>query len=205
MAKRDPGKPRTGKEALTPQKLLKLGKLFLRGMTVRELATVFNCSATTIQHHVDSLRIEWKESQKGLLEQELAKVQELERVAWECFEESKSERRVTIKRERGMSAADMDPKTTKGKKNHLVQKGAPLEVVEKAITKITRTGSPAYLQIVQWCLEYRAKVMGFFRDQGSQDMDEDAPSLVFIELESREDLEQFQTMARFQKQIGNQN
>ncbi len=190
---RKAGRPK-GKAAMGPEELEKLSRLYLRGFSLTNLAKIFGVSDTTISHHLDQFRVRWRDSQKGLLEEELAKVRELERVAWECFELSKEpEIRRVVKR------------TTNAKlKNELKRKGADAELVEQSITRTTRIGSTAYLQIIQWCIEYRAKVMGYFRDQGSE-MGDLAPKVVFVEIEDREEVEQFTTMERLQAQMDSRN
>ncbi len=192
---RKPGKPR--QPVMTPEKLSKLSRLYLRGMSTLELANVFGVAQNTIWHHLQAIKAEWKESQRGLLEEELAKVRELERVAWECFEESRQPLR---KRVAKYGRKDVQ--------RELRRKGASpetLELLERTVSKEMRLGSAAYLQVIQWCIEYRAKVMGYFRDAGASEMGDDAPVVQFVVVESREEVERFTTMQRLQSQMDSPN
>lgn len=206
MAKRKSGRPRRGK-AVTPEMQEQIARMYLRGSSSQAIAGVLGISRHTVEYHLEhNIRPVWRETLKGALEVELAKVAELERVAWLCFEDSRRPTRtLTIKRERGEKAKDCDPKTPSGKKKLLAQLGADMRVVEMALTKVTRSGTPAWLQIIQWCVEFRAKVFGYFQQQNTAEMSDDAPVVQFVEVETREEVEAFINYERFQKNVSGVN
>tara|TARA_B100000949_G_C14014860_1_gene338833 strand:- start:27 stop:422 length:396 start_codon:yes stop_codon:yes gene_type:complete len=78
------------------------------------------------------------------LEVEIAKIDHIERIAWQKFHESEH------------------PQTKRQVKKALVDDGgANLEVVEKVMTKIKRTGEPVWLNLVQWCIDARARYLSY--------------------------------------------
>jgi len=144
-APRGAGKPRPSERPVTPEKLEAIADMFLEGVPISRIAERIGVRRQTIQYHLDaSIRPLWQESMRSTLADDLAKVGHLERIAWDRFR------------------ASQQPETRRQIKKALLDEGADPQTIEKVITKITKTGEVAWLQVVQWCIEHRARVHGHY-------------------------------------------
>jgi DNA-binding transcriptional ArsR family regulator len=144
-AKRRPGKPKKSERVVSPAVLEEIGDLFLEGVPISQIAKRFEVDPSTIRHHLDtSIRPVWQESMRATLADDLAKVGHIERIAWERFH------------------ASQQPETRRQIKRALVEEGADPQIVEKVVTKITKTGEVAWIHVLQWCIEHRARVHGHY-------------------------------------------
>lgn len=117
----------------------------LKGMSQRKTAQKCGIDESTVRYHLENtLRPRWREDARGALHEDLAKVLLVEKVAWQHFESS------------------VPGETREGIKKALLERGIRPRLVEQATTKITRRGQVAWLEIVQWAIEFRAKVFGHF-------------------------------------------
>lgn len=138
------GRPKRGREAITPEQIEEIGRLWLQGVRLSEIALKFEVDRTTIRHYLDNhLRPAWQESVRADLAADLARVRLLESVAWSRFESSAPAETVE-QIERGLVAG-------KGK----------LRIIKRALRSITKTGDAAWLDVIKWCLEYRMRVHGY--------------------------------------------
>lgn len=88
-AKRKPGRPPRGEEAVTPEVLEIIAQLFLRGVGVRAIGRKVGVDVGTVIHHLEKkLKPIWREAMVIEAEVELAKVAKLEIKAWAHFEET---------------------------------------------------------------------------------------------------------------------
>ncbi len=156
-AKRQPGKPRSTERAITPADRQQIADLWLQGRPVRAIADGLGVHHSTVQHHLDAVRAEWCVDEQRRADQ-LAKVDLMERVAWERFQRStKPQTRRQLKRElaAGLAAEGVDPKEA-------------AKLIEEVVTRTTRTGETAWIGIIQWCADYRAKVHGWYAAQRAE-------------------------------------
>ena len=83
------------------------------------------------------------------VEEELAKIDNLERTAWEHFEsDDLAETREQLEEALLEVAAD--------------SKNNSLAVVKRATVKIRRFGQTAWLEVVEWCIAERCKLLGHY-------------------------------------------
>jgi transcriptional regulator with XRE-family HTH domain len=145
---RRPGQPR---DTSTVARRLLVERLWLQGWTIRRIAAELGVHKNSIDNLVNRhIRPVWKERMENIREEEFAKVALLERIAWEQFESSKQpERRKTIKR-----AA--------------VAAGASPQVVERTLATISRNGEACWMGVIQWCLDWRARIRGDYSAQKMQ-------------------------------------
>lgn len=148
--KRSRGHPRAGQSPITPEVLEQIAELHLRCRSNREIANTVGVHYLTVGKHIrESVRPAWREAMVADLSTELAKVKHLEKVAWECFyghEPAETRREVE---ESLMNATSKTP--------------AAMAMTRRVLRTITRPGAVAYLDVVQWCIDYRAKVAGHYR------------------------------------------
>ncbi len=126
-----------------------VARLYLQHRTQWEIAREVGVNQATVSRDLKAIQAEWqKERLEDFLQaklRELARIDQLEREYWEAWERSCEPREVKTqeKIDRGEG----------GQKDSRLRAGMRTE---------RRDGNPAFLDGVQWCLEYRAKVLGIF-------------------------------------------
>jgi len=143
-SKRPQGRPPGKERPVTPGALQEIADLWLKNVPLRTIAKRFGVHHTTILHHLEQTICPlWRERMRSRLDEDLAKVALIERTAWERFHSATpGETRETI--EKALTA------TPRGQKR--------LRIVKQATARVTRTGEVAWLQVIQWCLDFRARV-----------------------------------------------
>ena len=143
--KRTRGRPKANNKVVTPEVMEKIGRLWVRGWTYRAIAAEVGVSATTVGHHITAtIKPQWKEELNSDMHSELAKLAEVERVAWACFEASRGDETKEIVKER------------------LIEETGNLDLAERITSKLKREGSAAWMGVIQWCLDFRAKLQGSY-------------------------------------------
>ena len=138
---RSPGDSGPGKRAVTPAVLQKIGRLWLEGRSKREIAREIGVDESTIRYHLTNhIQPIWEEKMRSRLAEDLAKVAHLERTAWERFH------------------AHSPAETVEQVEQALLEGGNRLKIVKKATKSVTKMGEVVWLQVVQWCLEFRARI-----------------------------------------------
>lgn len=137
---------------------LEIAQMYLRGKTQHEIATAlvspergYILSQQMISYDLRAVQVQWQKSTLVNIDEikgrELARVDTLELEYWEAWERSKLNAEVRITRQRGKRAKD--------------DKAIP-EEVERTERTEGRTGNPAFLNGVQWCIEQRCKIFGLY-------------------------------------------
>lgn len=145
QSSRKPGYHKPGERPVWPEVLRRIGKLWLQGRNNCTIAREIGVDESTVRYHLEhSIKPEWHEQMRSRLAEDLAKVALLERVAWERF---------------GSSAPC---ETHEQVEKALLQGGAKPRIVKQATRTVTRTGEVAWLQIIQWCLDFRARIHGHY-------------------------------------------
>jgi len=142
---RKQGRPHKQDRPITPAILLEINRQWLEGVPQTLMAEQLGVHVKTIQYHVASkLRPAWERNvskDKALV---LAKINHMERTAWERFHShAPAESREQIH-------------------EALLECGGDRQVVDRVLTRITREGQAGWLQIVQWCLEQTCKLLGLY-------------------------------------------
>ncbi len=153
--KRGAGRPRAVARAIDPDEIQRIADWRLQGCSLSEIALRLGVHRSTVQHHLKAIGHEWQVGHNVDRAEQLAKVNLMERVAWERFEQSmKPQTRKQLKFD---LAKDLKAKN--------VDAAEARRLVEEVVTRTTRTGEPAWLGVIQWCAEYRAKVFGWYASQ----------------------------------------
>ena len=142
------GRPLGGDTVSTPAVLERIATLKLQGQSTRQIAEALGTTERTVARDL-KLHIwpVWREQMGSDLAFEMAKVDHLERVAWECFYADKP---AETRRELEESLRDEDDPPS-------------LKLTRRMLKTISRPGAVAWLDVVQWCIDYRAKVAGHYR------------------------------------------
>lgn len=184
-AKRGPGRGKKTEPIVTRETLERIGSLWCRNRTLREIGEVVGLAPSVVHYHVNkSILPIWRAEMTEAREVELAKISNLERIAWERFD------------------ASQKPESRRLVKRALVDGGADLQVVERALTRITKVGETAWLAIVQWAVEQRLKISGaYVQDKLDSAAAGGGPVVVEVVVESREDAQRMFTLPQFERMI----
>lgn len=148
------GAPLREARAMTPAVLAKVSSMWLEGVAVTKIAEAVKVSEGTVRGYIrDHIRPAWERDLQHDRAMLLAKVAHMEEIAWKKFHsKAPAESIRSVKRE---LVDETDEKATVDK------------VLKHEDTRrnIFRPGQVAWLQVVQWCLEYRAKIDGMFAPQ----------------------------------------
>lgn len=139
--KRGAGRPRAVARAIDPDEIQRIADWRLQGCSLSEIALRLGVHRSTVQHHLKAIGHEWQVGHNVDRAEQLAKVNLMERVAWERFEQSmKPQTRKQLKFD---LAKDLKAKN--------VDAAEARRLVEEVVTRTTRTGEPAWLGVIQWC------------------------------------------------------
>ena len=162
--KRRPGNGRTKLEKAEHQ--ARVADLYNQGRPLMKIAAEVGIGLGTVCRHLEALQKAWLESSLEDFDQakarELARIDLVEREMWEAWFESKKESTITsAKTDEGGKVASAVSTDDKGHKHteHVV---VPLKKTSTSIKRIKRTGNPDYMASIQWCIETRCKIRGFF-------------------------------------------
>ena len=122
-ARRSAGRPKTSERPVTPESLEHIANRWLAGWSRRKIAEEIGVDPSVISYHMEkSIKPVWNEKLRRGAEIELAKIDNLERLAWEQMGRKEPiENRETI---------------TEG----LREGGADLELVQRVTSKLRRHG-----------------------------------------------------------------
>lgn len=121
----------------------RVAALYLRGETQAEIASAVGVDQGTVSRDLEALHADWKGS--GLIDfgerkgQELARLDVLERVAWQAWERSCQDAEKTVRKR--VPAGD----------GHRV---------ETTHTREGQAGDPRFLERVGWCIDRRCELLG---------------------------------------------
>lgn len=127
--------------------------LYLKGRSQRDMAAQMGVSRDIIRYDLDAIRENWKKSAlfdfNEAVGKQLARLDMAESEAWDAWEKSKTNRSVTVTRQRRRtlpSASD-----------------AVLDNVSEAMKRDEqRDADPRYLQIALDCIKERNKILGLY-------------------------------------------
>jgi thymidylate synthase len=131
-----------------------IASLYVRGATQAQIAGQLNLSQPTVCRDLKVIHTEWRREMLGDFDErkarELAKIDELEREYWDAWKVSKAQREIstTAKETEGAQAGQT---SVIGRTKNKAQ-----------LRREQRDGNPAFLTGLQWCIEQRCKVFGFY-------------------------------------------
>lgn len=133
-----------------------VARRYLQGETQAEIARVYNLSQGQISLDLKAIRAAWLASAirdfDAAKAQELAKIDEVERAAWEGWKRSAETKEVAVQEQYDDPVVSRDDKgkaivTTKTRKHARLQKEG-------------QSGSPAFLNVILTCIERRCAILG---------------------------------------------
>lgn len=132
------------------QRRERVARLYLEGKTQTEIAGELKVSQPTVSEDLAWVRGEWKKSAEfafgDRVAEELARLDEVEREAWQAWERSKKKlKRVSTKTVKNVPEASKDP---------------AVEREEETSVEEGRDGDPRHLNVVMDCIDKRCKILG---------------------------------------------
>ncbi len=159
-----------GKEA----RQVKVAALYCRGYTQHEIGVQLGLSQAQVSKDLGAVRAEWLESRKASFDErtavELAKIDHIEKVAWEAWERSCKPKELLLSRTESVPQLPpredgLGPKREKVK-GRVVGEPTPVVVLktveEKKLTG--QVGDDRFLGRVSWCIETRCKLLGLLKE-----------------------------------------
>lgn len=142
------GKPRSPSQL--KRDLARESKMYLHGASQEEIAAELGLNQATVSRDLATLQGEWAQLALRNLDQrkaeELARLDTIERAAWQAWERSCENATIETKRVKGKNSID----------------GSRLRADEmEQITRTEgRTGDPRYLQVIHDCIKRRCEILG---------------------------------------------
>ena len=135
--------------------LVIVSDLYLRGETQQAIAGIvsesypeFSLTQQQIGYDIKKLLGRWQKQQflniDDIKARELARINKMEREAWDAWDRSKEDAETTISKVRG-ATGDKEPKQ-----------------VERTEQAKGQVGNPAFMKVIQWCVEQRCKIFGAY-------------------------------------------
>ena len=141
---RKQGRPKASEKAVTPQVLQEISRRWLQGRSVWSIAVELGFDESTVRYHLNTnLRPLWHEEMRSMLDVDLAKVTMIETIAWERFYSTVP----------GETVEQIEKALTEDKRGR-----GRLKIVKQAVRSVTKTGEAGWLQIIQWCVDFRARI-----------------------------------------------
>ena len=162
------GKP-SSQKINAQQRRPQVAQLYLDGWRQTAIAEEFGVSQAQISNDLKAIRKDWVASAvrdfDQLKEQELQRVDNLEREYWEQYQASKKPKKSKVSRQ------------VKGDR----------ESIEATVREEERLGNPTYLNGVQWCIEQRCKILGIYAAVKNEVTGKDGQPL--LKVVNKEDIE----------------
>jgi len=121
-----------------------IARLYLQGKTQAEIAIQIGVSRVQISYDLKAIQNEWREKRFRDIDQmkadQLAKIDEIEREAWNAWRRSQEDKVVSVA-ERVVDEAERS---------------------KTSLRKEGQAGDPRFLERVSWCVEQRLKIFGFY-------------------------------------------
>lgn len=177
---RKPGRPkRVDRVIIAERDYGTIGDMHLTGHTDQEIAEHYGCENTTISHHLRKfIRPQWQEKSAVSVEDVIAELEAIKRLAWNQFRSDS----VTEVREMTEESILEEATTKRGR-----PKKDKLELIRRVTSRVKKQGNLGWLQVVQWCIEERAKILGFYkRDDSGKDAAPVIPTIL-VEVKSRQE------------------
>lgn len=138
--------PKSKKIEISRRRAL-VAEMYIRKMYQHDIAAELGVARQTVMADLKALQKEWQESAAVNIAEskaeQLAKIDELERQAWDAWEQSKGERKISRIRGAPGKADDSKP-----------------NILEKTVTTEERTGNIVYWNAVLDCIKERCKILG---------------------------------------------
>lgn len=130
-----------------------IAELYCKGWGLVKIGDKIGISRTQVMHDLRALRREWVRSGIAKIEErvatELAKIDNLEAVAWMAWDRSKEDNMT-------YTVTTLEAKKIPGKK-----KGPPRKKTQEI--RKPSSGDPRFLERVSWCIDQRCKILGILR------------------------------------------
>lgn len=151
--------------------------LYIRGYSPEQIVRRIGCEPADVKRCLTIARKHWKKratkAYDDLLAHEVAKLDEVERAAWDGWDRSLREEVQAVNEE------------SEGPKGPTVKTGT---------RRTTKAGSPAFLQTIAATVKQRCELLGLTKGEADSTAD-DAPEVVELVIDTREEAEEFRSIS----------
>lgn len=148
-SKRKPGRQKGHAAVVTPEVRNQIEEMRLKALSPWKIGERLGLAEGTIRYQLETYIYPlWREKRIENLGDEIAKVEAIEAVAWERFEKSQ-EPQTKEQIEKALAEEGADPDTA-------------MQIVKEVSTITQRVGEVSWLSVIQWCIEWRSKVGGYY-------------------------------------------
>lgn len=133
----------------SPEQEIDIGRKFLRGEPVNAIAKQYECDRKTLYKLINErIRPLWREMATRPKDDMMAEIAEVKRVAWKGYQDTFL----------GITEETVEEALAEAVKGGKVSMG----IVKKVTRKLANTTAAAWLGVIQWCLDFEAKVHGHY-------------------------------------------
>jgi len=162
------------KEVSRDERRVKVAGMYVKGYSQHEIALALGVSQPTVSLELKALRDEWVSDRKASFDEkmaeELAKIDHIEKVAWEAWERSCKPKELLLSRTESVPQLPpredgLGPKREKVK-GRVIGEPTPVVVLKTVEEKklAGQVGDDRFLGRVSWCIETRCKLLGLLRE-----------------------------------------
>jgi hypothetical protein len=161
-------------------------RLLLKGWTFTQIAQFQERSRQLVAHDIKTVEERWKQSAvinfSEARQRQLARLEVLEKTAWEAWERSCQPRSSTRDRRRHLPTMDLraleDASEALASADGLDDDDSgPAGRVETEHTTRTeqRDGDPRFLERIAWCIQERSKLLGLYLEKAALEHEDERP------------------------------
>jgi hypothetical protein len=155
----------TPKKLAIAERRLRVARAYCQGKGIVAIVAAEGVNHGTVSRDLAAVRDEWQNARHGLLDErvavELAKIDNLEAVAWEAWfrscEDSQTQKTRKVKGKTAFEVVEVSEEKVKTKERRPVQ----LPDIDTAeMIRRGQSGNPAFLERVSWCINRRCELLG---------------------------------------------
>jgi hypothetical protein len=152
--------------------------LYVRNFTIDEISSRLGIDAKEVVGILKVARKRWRARTKRSIDQlvshEVAKLDAVERAAWEGWDKSQRDQVQTVNE---VTDTPKGPQTKDG------------------VKRINQAGAPAFLQTITATVRQRCELLGLTHDESKNEKQNDSPEVVEVLIETQEEADQFRTIS----------
>ena len=156
----------------------RIANLYVRGYSPEQITRKLGCDRADVLKCISIARKRWRKraskAYDDLIAHEVAKLDEVERSAWDGWDRSLREEVQTGNEE------------TEGPKG---------PTIKTSVKRVTKAGSPAFLQTITATVKQRCELLGLTKGESEDTTADDAPEVVELVIDTREEAEEFRTIS----------
>lgn len=149
-------------------------RMYVQGFTQAEIAHKLKLDPSHVSTELSKIREDWLQvivqNYDEIKSRELAKIDNLERTAWEAWEKSCKPATIKTKKVQSFFQTVEEPPDSGNESEegeYIPSRKSVATPIKQHLesTKKGQNGNPAYLDRIAWCIEMRLKIFGILKEQ----------------------------------------